>query len=340
MIRKLIWYKKNNHSALIALLCAGILFLCFFSYTDSTLIKKKSSTKFVIGVNTNVKAAPVLIAEKQGYFRKAGVTVSVVRERTATNLLKGLYCGAYDFVCIPSFLAAQAFIESKPIKILAVLNRNQSRYLVMNPDFAENPRDLIGKSIGLNQDNAAEHVLTRFLILNSVPRESITLEYYDDSALLDVFSTGHLAAILTWPPNLAAVREKMNGRILVSNAQMGEDVYWLLVTRSDIAKNETIEIESIFRALDNSYTLIFRNPKKAKKIISERLSVPLEGIEEEWRDFVFLLEMPQSLLLIMEQQCEWICQKDGRLFDSGRLFSIYDYHHLERVFPERVSMIR
>ncbi|HHU37404.1 MAG TPA: ABC transporter substrate-binding protein [Treponema sp.] len=332
--------KRTYFFTIVISLCLGAALLSLFFYFGIPLNKQVATKEYRIGVNENVKATPVLIADKQGFFRKAGVTVVVTRERIAASLLNGLFNGSYDFVCVPSFLAAQAYVLDKPIKVLAVVNRNQGRYLVMNPDFVENPKDLVGKAIGINPHNAAELVLSRFLILNGVNEDLVTINTYNDEVLVDMLASGQVAAILTWPPSLATAEKKMNGRVLITNAQMGEDMYWLLVTRNDIAEQEGIAIDAVFRALDNSYKLILRNPQKAKNIVSESLAVPLAEIEEEWRDFVFLLEMPQSLLLIMEQQGQWISKKYARAFDPSKLFSIYDYQHLNRVYPERVSIIR
>ena len=132
----------------------------------------------------------------------------------------------------------------------------------------------------------------------------------------------------------------MKGNLLVTNAQMGMDLYWLLVTREELSRTEHDGIDRLFRGLDKAYDLIFERSDEAKDLVASRLSVSRELIDEEWKDFSFLLEMPQSLLLVMEQQNRWIADRQGLEFNAADFFSIFDYHHMESVFPERVSIIR
>ncbi len=293
-----------------------------------------------IGVNSNVKAAPVIIADEKGFFKRNGLSVKVSREPTALHLLDGLYEGTYDFVCVPGFLVARDYIRGKQFSILAVLNRNQSRYVIMNPAFAENPAELAGKVIGINPDSAAEFVLLRFLALHEVDPSSVLLQYYTEDALPEALASGAVSAILTWPPYVDEARTLTRGNALVTNAQMGVDVYWLLVTREEIPRESRDDVLRLFRGFNDAYTLMFRNPREARNLVSRSLMIPVPRIEEEWKDFFFMLEMPQSLLLVMEQQGVWIAEREGLIFDASAFFSRIEYQPLEAVYPERVSIIR
>ena len=220
------------------------------------------------------------------------------------------------------------------------MNRNQSRYVLMNPDHVENPADFAGKSIGINPDGAAEFVLTRFLVLHGVNPATVAIRYHAEETLPEMLASGDVSAILTWPPYVQEARILMDGNILVTNAQMGVDIYWLLVTREQISRNQGPDVIRLLRALDVADAMIFEKPEEAKNLVSDRLSVSRELIDEEWNSFSFILELPQSLLVVMEQQGSWIALRDKREFNTAGLFSTINYHHLEAIFPEQVSIIR
>lgn len=332
--------KQNRFSLYPVGVFIVLLCLSAISCERSAVRSAESDNSYHIGINSNVKAAPVLVAEEKDFFRKEGLSVRVSRERSALHLLEGLYSGTYDFVCVPSFLVARDFLAGKQFRILAVLNRNQSRYLLMNPDRAENPADLAGHRIGINPDSAAEFVLMRFLVLNGLDPESIAIRYFGEDTLPEMLASGAVSAILTWPPYVAEARSLMNGNILAINAQMGVDVYWLLVAREDSPRETQHDIGRLFRALDHSYDLIFGDPGEAKALVRRTLMTSSAQIDEEWKDFIFMLEMPQSFLLVIEQQCEWIARKSNLSFDAASLFSRIEYQPLEAVYPERVSIIR
>lgn len=314
--------------------------LSFISCAPSEVPAEQAAVSYRIGINSNVKAAPVIIADEKGFFRKAGLSVEVLRERSALHLLEGLYTGTYDFVCVPSYLVVQDFIEGNQCSILAVLNRNQSRYVLMNPDRAENPAELAGKAVGISPYSAAEFVLMRFLVLHGVEPSSVVLRYYTESALPGMLASGTVSAILTWPPYVEEARKLTDGNVLVTNAQMGVDIYWLLVTREQLLRESRNDVLRLFRGLDDAYELIFTDSRESRTLVAESLIISRSEIEEEWKDFVFMLEMPQSLLLVMEQQGEWIADKDNVHFDASALFSRVEYQYLEAVYPERVGIIR
>lgn len=300
----------------------------------------ESPRSYHIGINSNLKSAPVVYADVLGYFKESGVDVTVEREITAEYLLDGLYAGRYDFVCIPSYLAARDFLAGKDIRILSVLDRNQSRYVMLNPDQLENPSELAGKRIGLSPDGASEYVLGRFLLLHGVDRSDVSLQFHEAADLPELYTSGTVAAVLTWPPYTNEIQKRSKGRTLALNAQMGINVYWLFVTREDIAGSESENIGKILHALYQSYRYLRRSPEKAQKLIAEYLEVPLDEIQDEWEGFIFQYDFPQALVPVMENQGKWISRKYGFPYDAKELFAVYDYHHLERLFPLRVSIIR
>lgn len=293
-----------------------------------------------IGSNSNVKATQVIVADEKGFFHDSGLSVDVTMETTALHLLDELYAGTYDFVCVPSFLVVRDYLAGKSFSVLAVLNRNQSRYILMNPDQVENPVDFLGKSVGINPDSAAEYTLTRFLVLHGVNPVTVAIRYYTEETLPEMLASGDVSAILTWPPYVQEARTLMDGNILVTNAQMGVDIYWLLVTREELSRNQGPDIIRLLRALDAADDLIFEKPEEAKNLVSDRLSVSRELIDEEWKSFSFILELPQSLLVVMEQQGSWIALREKREFNTAGLLSTINYHHIEAIFPEQVSIIR
>lgn len=335
---------SRRHYSALSLLVGCFIILSVFLNLASCIPGREQEQKpdrvYRIGINSNLKSAPVLIADDRNFFKKEGVSVTVSVERNSIQLLQGLYAGDYDFVCVPSFLVVQDFLKGESCRILAVLNRNQSRYVMMNPDVVENPADLAGNSIGISPNSASEYVLTRFLVLHGVDSDSVTVKFYNDEALPGMLAAGHVDAILSWPPYTIEARELMDGRILVTNAQMGVDIYWLLVTREDISLMDADAITRVFKALDSSYKVMFSNPDAAIDLVSKRLSIPSVYLEDEWKDFIFMMEMPQSLVLVMEQQGYWLAERNAQRLDTERLFTMFDYPHLERVFPERVTIIR
>ncbi len=109
-----------------------------------------------LGLNRSVKSAPVVIAEESGFFKKNNLDVVLNIEPSAINMMDSVINGKYDIVCVPEFQIVNYSFNNNDFCIIAVLNRNQSRSLIMNNDVLKSPAELAGTRIGLAGNSAGE----------------------------------------------------------------------------------------------------------------------------------------------------------------------------------------
>lgn len=301
--------------------------------------KKNDYGTFRIGVNRSIKSAPVVLASSLGYFKDEGLTVDIEVESSAVALMGKLFDGQYDLVCVPDYQAVVHSFSKSDFRIIAVLNRNQSRSLVMNGNSISDPSDLAGTRVGLAANSAADYSLYRILLFNDIPESSVNVVYYEPNTLPNALINGDIDSIIAWEPFTSIVLNTLGENAHVINAHYGRDMYWLLITRADILHARSDDVTALLGSLDRGITFLNKKPTEALASISSALSLSHESVLKEWDDYTFYLELPQSLLLSMEQQGIWYRNRMGKDTLVSDFLDLMDGEPLARRFPRRVSVV-
>ena len=323
----------------IILLLVSVFLVSSCTRNDS--VSKSSNALIRIGINRSVKSSPIVIAEKSGFFLEKKIKTELLIEPSAIKMMDNLEEKKCDIVCVPEYqFVNNTHGSSIDFRIIAVLNRNQSRSLVMNNDILSSPSELAGTRIGLAANSAGEYTLYRLLVFNNIEYGSVDIVYKKPQELASALASGEVDSVIVWSPFTYEAAEKLGKKASVINAQLGRDMYWLLVSEKQWAEENTEKIISFLESIEKSYKIINDDPEDAQNITAEYLSLDLESIKNEWREYIFYLELPQSLILAMEQEAEWIYKQFSDTEEIPDFSSLIDYRYLESLYPERVTIIR
>ncbi len=318
------------------LLYVLVLTSCNKTETSSNNIK----SIIRIGINRSVKSAPIAIAEESGYFTENNLNVDLIIEPSAVKMMENLESSKCDIVCVPEYQIVNYSFTSSDFCIIAVLNRNQSRSLVMNNDILKSSSELAGTRIGLAGNSAGEYTLYRLLVFNNIEYNSVDVVYKKPQELASALAAGEVDSVIVWSPFTYEAVEKLGDRASVVNAQLGRDMYWLLVSRKKWTDENSDAVKQFLESLEKSYKLINADPSEAQNITASFLSLDPDSVKNEWKEYLFYLELPQSLILAMEQEGEWKQKQIPGNTEIPDFLSIIDYRYLESLYPERVTLIR
>ena len=322
----------------ILLLLTGFYFLSC-SKKDSDI--KGSDISIKIGLNRSLKSSPIVIAEKLGFFFDNNITINLLIEPSAIKMMDNLKEKKCDIVCVPEYQFVNHSLDgSSNYRVIAVLNRNQSRSLVMNNEILKYPSELAGTRIGLAEKSAGEYTLYRLLLFNNIKYESVEIVYKKPQELAHALSSGEVDSVIVWSPFTYEAEKKLGKKASVVSAQLGRDMYWLLVAEKKWAENNSKEIISFLESLEKGYEIINKDPLRAQSITSEYLSLDPDSVKNEWKEYLFYLELPQSLILAMEQEAEWISKQLSDNKEIPDFSDLINYRYLESLYPERVTIIR
>ena len=310
-----------------------------FSLFSSCSQPAEDHGNFSIGVNQSIKSAPVVLASRLGLYQKAGLSVGIEIESSAVDLMEGLLTNKYDVICIPENQAVIHAVTNDQFRIIAVLNRNQSRYLVMDDRSLQDPSELSGMHIGLAADSATGYSLYRILLFNGIPETDVTTLYLDPLDLPAALARGEVDAIIAWEPFTSLAMQALGSHGRAMNAHLGRDMYWLLVTRLDVAQTRSHDLSALLIALDHSISRLNRDTIRTLQMCSSALALSEDSVKKEWEDYTFYLELPQSLLLAMEQEGAWYHERYNIGGSLPEYLDLIDGRSLARVLEKRVTMV-
>jgi ABC-type nitrate/sulfonate/bicarbonate transport system substrate-binding protein len=338
--------KKNKFAAIMVLL--GCLLAAGCSRDDasksknntfSTVPQAHAAEKLTVGINTTIKSTPIILAGELGYFTENGLQVELAMVQAAAESVKSLFAGQVDIAAVPEHIAAFESIKRSDFQILAAINRNESNEIVARKDHGINSvQDLKGKKIGIKKKSSSIYWLNRLLLYNNLSLQDVQLIDAKPRALVEMVSQGSVDAVITWHPHAYKSRKALADKAFYIKAQMGQHMYWLLMSRKQWLADNPALVVKFLKALQQAIDFIIANPDKAKDIVAKYLNMESNYMDFEWPLHQFRLELPQSLILALEQECRWkISQTEGGYNLPNYLEFIY-FDGLSGTAPGSISI--
>lgn len=244
--------KKGLVFLLLVIMTAG---LAGCSQEKTAETPKKTIT---IGVMPDVESIPFLIAEKNGYFKSAGVNVKIEHFSSAKDRDSALQSGKLDGVITD--VVAVVFANEGGID-LKIISRNDGNIeLMAGKDTGINSlAELKDRTVGLSSNTIMEYTVDKILAASRMKAEDIKKTAIPPlPTRLEMLQGGQIdAAIL--PEPLAGLAVKNGAVVLNSTDQMGNKAGAIAFTAKSI-KNNPEEIKAIFAAYNKAVETLQNEP--------------------------------------------------------------------------------
>jgi NitT/TauT family transport system substrate-binding protein len=286
-------------------------------------------------------SAASLLADSRGWFRDAGVDVTVEDRPSGRLALAELTDGKGDFATAAETPIMFALLKGRPIKVIAMLGVSfDNTTLVGRKDRGIMTSDnLPGHRVGYTPGTTSQYFLDTFLEYRDLPPGSVERIPLKPEEMIPALVNGHVDVIATWSPfnyqALAALGD--NGQEL----RIGS-VYrwnWNLVARNEeLAKGPLAA--PIISALMRATAEIIRDPQGCARELSPRLGMPADKLMQAWKYTRFDVTLDQSLLLTLEQQARWaIASGLTEQKEVPNFLGCISSHALRSIDAEIVSLI-
>jgi ABC-type nitrate/sulfonate/bicarbonate transport system substrate-binding protein len=285
----------------------------------------------------------IFIAEEQGFFLQNGLDVNLVDFETGLGSANAILEGKADIAgpVTEYVLVGRVFNEEK-IKTIGAIDKVDYASIIGRKDRGiEEPRDLVGKTLGAPLGTILEFRLGRFLELHGLDSEAINLVDMPLATSVEAVGKGEIDAMVAVPPYVTASKNALGDNAVVWPAQNGQLSYQLLVARSEWIDQNPLLIERLLGALHQAEKFLINNPDRAKAILQQRLNLTGTEITRIWSQNQFSLSLDQSLILAMEDEARWMMNK-GLVSEKSMpdfLDHIY-FDGLVAVKPQAVNLIR
>ncbi len=336
--------KSPRKFALLSLVIFAFLavFLAALIYTHSWHGYSGKKEKVIIGTPLLESSALIYVADRQGFFPGQRLNVQIKDYDTGASSLKGLLQGEVDIATPAEYALVGRAFQKEKICALASIDKVQYFFLIARKDRGiEKIDDLKGKRIGVVTKTTAEFYLGRFLELHRLKTNQVRLVNIDISQSADAIMKGDLDAIVSRPPYVIAIKERLGAKALTWPVQSSQALYAVMIGRDKWLKEHAESVKRLLAALSQAEEYIVHHPAEAKDIVQKRLNVDAAYLETVWSQNQFSLSLDQSLILAMEDEARWMIRNN--LIKERKVPNFLDYiseEGLKAVKPGAVNIIR
>jgi NitT/TauT family transport system substrate-binding protein len=329
--------KRNSVHLALRLTLIGMLALQIFACQGSPAVELKTLT---LGLPALEQNALIYVADKRGFFTENGLQVLIKDYDSGVTAIQGLSEREVDLAGAAEFPVVRALMQKSPLRIIASSDKFENDFLVGRKDRGiEKVVDLKGRRIGVTLGSINEFYLARFLQLNGIALDEVTLVDLKPAQFVEAIASGAVDALIAWQPYIHQVLERQPDMV-VWQAQNNQAVYGLLVGRDEWLALHSKTVEGFLRALEQAEAYTLSSPDRAKEIVQERLGYDSTYIASVWTQHHFSLSLDFSLVIAMNDEAHWLIDHDLTVEKevSNFLDSIY-ISGLQTVKPDAVNII-
>ena len=228
--------------------------------------------------------APVMVADKLGYFAEDDLTVTWAFDNDRANVLPALETGAIDCTMrtIGESMARPRTAETTGTIIGTIDISVGADGVVAGPGI-ETVADLVGKPFA-GEINHPGTVMTQFALNEmgkSIKDLDIRLINTDDS--IAVFEDDSIAAVATWEPMLSQIvknTSRTGSNVLLSSADFEGLIYDIYIVSTDYYTANPEKYASFLRGIYRAIDVYMADPDQFIELSASEFGVPDAEMKE------------------------------------------------------------
>jgi len=297
-----------------------------------------------LGLPLQATSAVYIVAADQGYFAKEGLKATVKDYPSGVRALDGLLAGEVDVVSTAEVPAVFASFTRNDFSILASISAfdNHVKIAARTKSGIRKPGDLKGKRVATQKGSAQHFFLHLFLLKHHLSEKDIKLSFTKVEEMPEALARGEIDAFTGRDPFLSQAKAKLGSDGIAIFEEKGlYTSFNMMVITIKLVRENPEAVKSILKALIRAEELIKKQPEEAKKIVSKKLNMPVTELADFWGDISLNVQLPQSLILAMEDEARWV--RDSKLVEAKTLPNYLDFIHIEALKSVRsrsVGIIR
>jgi NitT/TauT family transport system substrate-binding protein len=288
---------------LVALVAVGNLTGCA---RDDSAEPSEAPAKLTLAAYAGDTGGIVYIAQEEGYFTANALEVEIKDYEAGKLAADALLAGEADICTSADFVMVSDSFEHDDLRILATVALAETNELVTRKDSGINqPSDLKGKKVGVTRKSVGEFFLGTFLMFNGLTVEDIEIRDLKPSEIVEAISTGEIDAGFTWEPNIYDIKNRLEEDAISWRGQSGQSFYFILLAKEKFIEENPETVERFLRALIQAQKFMEQNEAEAKDFLARRFGYEPSYVDYIWQRHEFVVTLPQSLVLVMEDQARW-----------------------------------
>jgi NitT/TauT family transport system substrate-binding protein len=280
------------------------------------------------------------IAKEQGFFEENGLDVEIKNYESGKQATDVLLAREADISTSAGAVFVSNSFEHDYLRILGTVATAEVTGLIARKDRGiTTATDLVGKKIGVTRKSNAEFSLGIFLTFNELSVADVEIVDLVPSEIVNSLISGDIDAGYSWEPNLYNAKVQLGDNAVIIKEDAPE-FNFILLSKKEWVDNNPDAAKRFMKAIVQAEQYVNQNEEVARQFMKERFNYEQVYSDSTWGDHDFTVELPQSLIITLEDQARWAI--NNGLTDATEVPNYLDYIYfdaLEEVKPEAVGII-
>ncbi len=335
--------KKRNLIVIAVAILVVVIVLSSFVYLNSQKPYAGKMESIDAAYSPFESVTLFLVAEEQNFFSQNGLNVTSHKYPTGAGALDGVLKGEADIVVgTTEFPFTARVLNQARISTIGSIAKSEFTYLAARADRGINEiSDLKGKTIGTTFGTIAHFYLGRFLELNGLNIQDVTLvDLKTPTEWVDAVVNGSIDAVATAQPYADLAKNGLGDNAVVWSIQSNQPLYAQAIAADDWITNNPELVTRFLKALLQAEDFTINHPSEAKAIVKNQLVLSDAYTDKVWSQNRFSLSLDQSLLSAMQDEAQWLIS--NKLTNATAVPNLIDYLYtkgLTSVKPGAVNII-
>ena len=335
-------HKTRNLTAIVAIILVLATASTSFVYLNSQIASPKKLDSIIIGNAQSFECDTlVYIAQQQNYFTQNNLNVTIQNYTSGMAAVNDVLNGKLNIAATAEFPLVTNALNGANISAIAGIGKFQLQDLIARKDRGiQNISDLSGKTIGVPLGTISQFYIGRFLELNGLNLENVTIVNIKPTDALQAITNGTVDALIIWQPYAYNIENQLGNNAIVWSPQSSQALYIVEVANNNWIKDNPQIAKRFIQSLAQAETYYLNNPSKTKTMIQKGLNYSDGYMSTVWPNQQISLSLDQSLMISMNDEAKWMI--NNKLTTATIVPNFLNYVYLDAltsVKPDSVTII-
>ncbi len=291
-----------------------------------------------------LRAAPdsglIAIADEKGYFKAAGVEVSIKSYPAGLLALEAMCRGEADLATVADIALATKMFSEKSIRVVASIGFSTASQIVARKDRdIQTPSNLKGKRVGFTPDTTSDYFLHTFLLTEKIPPKEISAIPIPADKQAQALINGEVDAVSAFDVFAFQATKGLGENAIAWDCQNNLGYQWVLATNEGVLQSPEA-VKRFLRALIEAENFATANEADAKAIVVRKLNLDPEMARQGWSKIRLNVSLSQSVVTSLRDFLHWKMTSEGKDGNPPEVLQYIYTGALDDVSPRSVTIFR